>query len=301
MDTPWDWCSGVSSSSIESAQAHVCLNTYSYGSTSGSSSTNGWISYDTLENLISVLNQIPKDAFTPDRMSSKETYRNFFLNQQVENGSISVIDGVNNMAVVINFKNGKVTMLLTDDMEKVQDNSHTYLEPTQVWAVEDPALAEFMHSITLNPPVISYSVGAEYEWQAPLDFAADRFSLELRLLEGWEYEYVTNDTDSGIRCRPEGINDGWIYFSYWPNGFSLEEKDRYYTEGMWSGFPMTKSYPSSVKSTTGFDTRHAIWSYELVNTDIGDFAIINDGADNWFLEYEDQISDTLNLLQFTTE
>ena len=66
-------------------------------------------------------------------------------------------------------------------------------------------------------------------------------------------------------------------------------------------FPRKTSYPSSVKSSTGIDTRHAVWSYQVVNTDIGDFAIINDGADDWFLEYEDQISDTLTLLMFSTE
>ena len=252
--------------------------------------------------LIRVLNEIPKEAFAPDRLLSKESYHSFVINQQTENSTISLIDGVNDLAIVIKYNNGKVTMLLTDEMEKVMDNSLTYLEPTQVWAVNDPGLAEFMlFHVTNNPPVISYSVGAEYEWQTPLGFAADGFSLELRLLEGWEYEYVTNDTDSGIRCRPEGINDGWIYFSYWPNGFSIEEKDRYHAEGQWNGFITKTSYPSSVKSTTGIDTRHAVWSYEVVHTDIGDFAIMNDDADGWFLEYEDQISDTLSILTFTTE
>lgn len=302
MDAPWDWSAGINTEAVKSAQAHVCLNTYSYGSTSGSSSTNGWISYDTLGDLIRVLNEIPKEAFTPDRMVSKESYRSFFINQQTENSTISLIDGVNDLAIVIKYNNGKVTMLLTDEMEKVLDNSHTYLEPTQVWAVNDPGLAEFMlFNVTNNPPVISYSVGAEYEWQTPLDFAADGFSLELRLLEGWEYEYVTNDTDSGIRCRPEGINDGWIYFSFWPDGYIAEEEDFHYEERTWNSFPSKTAYPSGVLEELGFVTREDIWSFEMVNTDAGDFTIINDGADNWFPNFVDEIYDTLTLLQFTTE
>ena len=54
-------------------------------------------------------------------------------------------------------------MLLTDVMEKVREDSHTYLEPTQSWAVDDQALAAFMESVTENTLVISYFVGAEYE------------------------------------------------------------------------------------------------------------------------------------------
>ena len=34
---------------------------------------------------------------------------------------------------------------------------------------------------------------------------------------------------------------------------------------------------------------------------IGDFAIINDGADRWFPEYEDQIHDALTTISFTME
>jgi len=56
-----------------------------------------------------------------------------------------------------------------------------------------------------------------------------------------------------------------------------------------------------VKSNNGVDTRHAVWSYEAVITDIGDFAIINDGADSWFLEYEDQIQDIISYVDFTVE
>lgn len=303
VDAPWDWCSGISSGSIESAQAHVCLNTYSYGSTSGSTSTNGWISYETLGDLIRVLNEIPKEAFTPDRMVSKESYRSFFINQQTENSTISLIDGVNDLAVVIKYNNGKVTMLLTEEMEKVLDNSHTYLEPTQVWAVNDPGLAEFMlFNVTNNPPVISYSVGAEYEWQLPLEFEKDGISLELRLPEGWEHEYVTNATDSGIRCRPEGITDGWIYFSYWPGEYKPVEEDRYIVEGFYYDWPSYTSYADKdVRIQGGMSTYGKIWSYERYDLETGDYAIINDGADAWFAEYKDLIQDIRTLSNITVE
>lgn len=302
VDAPWDWCAGIHAGAVESAKAHVCLNTYSYGNTSGSSSTNGWISYNTLEDLICVLNQIPQSAFIPDRMLSKESYRDFFINQQVENGSISVVDGVNNIAAVINYKDGKVTMLLTDDMEKVLDNSHNYLEPTQVWEVEDPTLAEFMCAVTLNPPVISYSVGAEYDWQSPITFEKDSFALQLRLLEGWEYEYVTNSTDSGIRCRPEGIRDGWIYFSYWPGEYEPVEEDRYIVEGSYRDWMTYTSYADKdVRIPGGMSTYGQVWSYERYDLEEGDYVVINDGADAWFPEYKDRIQDIMTLSNITVE
>lgn len=302
MDAPWDWCAGISTAATESAQAHICLNTYSYGSTSGSTSTNGWISYNTLEDLVLILNRIPKDAFIPDKTISKESYHSFFINQSTQNSSISVIDGVNNIAVIINYRDGKVTMLLTDEMEKVGNNSHTYLEPTQLWAVEDQALSEFMAAVTENPPIINYSVGAEYEWQDPLEFKTEGFSLELRLPEGWEHEYVTHTTDSGIRCRPEGITDGWIYFSYWPGEYKPVEEDRYIVEGFYYDWPSYTSYADKdVRIQGGMSTYGKIWSYERYDLETGDYAIINDGADAWFAEYKDLIQDIRTLSNITVE
>lgn len=302
VDTPWDWCAGITNDAVESARAHVCLNTYSYGNASGSSSTSGWISYDTLEKLISILNQIPKDAFTPDKTISKESYSSFFTNQSVGNSAVSIVDGVNDLAVVIKYCDGKVIMLLTDEMEKVREDSHTYLEPTQIWAVDDPALTTFMESVTENPLVISYFVGAEYEWQAPLEFKTEGFSLELRLLEGWEYEYVTNTTDSGIRCRPEGITDGWIYFSYWPDEYEPVEEGRYIAEGLYFDWVSYTSYAEEdVKIPGGISTYGQVWSYERCDLEDGDYVIINDGADAWFAEYKDRIWDIMTLSTIAVE
>ena len=302
MDAPWDWCSGLSTSAAESAQVHVCLSIYNDGNRSGSTSTNGWISFDTLESLVDILNDIPKDAFVPDKTISRESYRSFFINQQVPNSAVSVIDGVNDIAVAINYQDGKVTMLLTDEMEKVRDNMPAYLEPTQLWLVEDQTLTDFMASIAENPPIINYSVGAEYEWQTPLDFQAEGFSLELRLPEGWEYEYVENTTDSGIRCRPDGITDGWIYFSYWPGEYKPVEKDRYIVEGFYFDWATYTSYADKdVRIPGGMSTYGKIWSYERYDLEIGDYAIINDGADAWFTEYKDLIQAIRTLSNITVD
>ena len=132
-----------------------------------------------------------------------------------------------------------------------------------------------------------------------MDYRVGNFTLNLRLIEGWEGEYVTASGNSGIRCRPAGITDGWIYFSYWPQDYSPEEEDRYYSEGGRGEYQTITSYPSSVKSDLGVDLRHAVWSYRKIDLNYGDYVIINDGADDWFLKYEDQIEDIITLADFS--
>ena len=212
---------------------------------------------------------------------------------------MSIIDDVNQLGVAIRLRKGYVEMILTEDLDNVLERTHGYLKtPAPIWRIENTDMRTFLESIRKNPPVINYSVGAEYEWQDPVEFSKDGFTLKLRLIEDWIIEQVSDGSNSGIRCRPEGVTEGWIYFSFWPNGYSVEEEDRYYSEGQSRGFPSKTSFPSSVESPLGFDTRNAVWSYMAYYTDIGDYVIINDGADSWFQEYEDQISDMITYMNF---
>ncbi|MEF2838269.1 MAG: hypothetical protein U0N82_11170, partial [Oscillospiraceae bacterium] len=301
VDAPWDWCAGVNVYAISDADVYACLAVTSNGGSTYVSGTNGVLPADRLSQFIGVLNQVPKDAFS-DSGRAEKTFRWFAHEQTEGSASISVIDGVNQLAVAIRIREGYLEMIMTEELDKAQDSTSEYLNPAAtVWTIRDPALSDFMKKLAENPTVINYSVGAEYDWQGPIEFSKGKFNLELYLIEDWIYEEVQNSTNSGVRCRPKDVEEGWLYFSFWSNGYSVQEEERYYEEGGWSFFPRKTSYPSSVKSSTGIDTRHAIWSYHVINTDIGDFAIINDGADEWFLEYEDEISDTLTILQFTTE
>ena len=299
MDAPWDWCAGIHSAAVESAQVHVCLYAYSNGNTSGSSSTNGTISYDTLEELIAILNRLPRDAFTPEKVVKERPYHSILNNQQERNTSLGIVDGVNNLGVVLNYQDGKLTLLLTDEMKKVKGKEEAYLNPTQMWLVQDQELLDFMAEITENPPVITYFVGSEYEWQEPLEISLGDSSVTLRLIEGWEYERVKNPADSGIRCRPAGVTEGWLYFSFWPEGYHPQEENRLLVEGFSWNWKTITSYSDEAGTPTNFDVADAVWSYRKTELDSGDYVVINEGADSWFRDYRDQIDDTMMLTQIT--
>ena len=302
VDSPWDWCACVNSNAISNAEVCLCLDVTSSGNSVNITGTNGNLLSDSFQRLLPILNQIPQESFIKtDKYTSD--YSQFVWGDHLEGScSVSLIDGVNEMAVVIRTYKGSVEMILTGELDKAQQNDHGYLNtPAVIWTVKNPALRTYLDDVRENTPIINYTVGAEYNWQYPIEFSKGKFNLTLYLTEDWIYEEVNNSTDSGIRCRPKDVEEGWIYFSFWPGGYSAEKEDLHYEERTWNRFPTKIAYPSGVLEKLGHVTRDDVWSFEMVNTDVGDFVIINDGADDWFANYVDQISDTLSLLQFTTE
>ena len=167
------------------------------------------------------------------------------------------------------------------------------MENAWQWRIQDEKLDAFLEGFWKEPPVIFYTVGAEYDWQTPVKFRYEDFSLNLNLIEGWVYEEVPfNGESTGVRCRPGDERAGWLYFSYWPEGYAPVETDRYISEGYWDTRTYT-SYPASAE-TEG--TRDAIWSYSGHRSlEHGDYVVINQGADGWFRAYSDQILDTTTL------
>ena len=297
-DEPWTWCTGIRSSAVETAQFSACLANFSDGSTISSQGTSGYISYATLEELLEILNKLPRGAFTPDKLVSQEDYRSLFHQRLENNTAFSIIDGVNGIAVILQYSDGKVTMLLTDELDKARNLDRSYLEPTQLWEVRSPELLAFLKTAVDEIPLITYSVGAEYEWQAPLYLEEDGFLLALRLPQGWEYEQITNAADHGIRCRPEDASRGWLYFSYRKQEYTPQETDRYMDRNYINNTYVYTSWPADVKQPGYFSTEDKCWSYRRYDLEQGDFVIINQGADDWFAEYRDQIDDMITISNF---
>lgn len=291
----WKWMSGVTVDAISSAKANVCLE-YIYSDFSAhSSSTAGSLNRQTLEQLLAILNEIPQNALSSGEAITADIFRDAVVpNNQVGCG-ISLLDGVNGLVVGIRWTKGETAIIITSQTE--QYDARWGGEKDQLkahrWVIQNEKLDTFLEDFWKEPPVILYTVGAEYDWQTPIKFRYEDFSLNLYLIEGWVYEQVPFDGEStGIRCRPGDETTGWLYFSYWPEGYAPVETDRYISEGYGWGGPIYTSYPASAE-TEG--TRDAIWSYQRMPLTRGDYAIINDGADGWFREYSDQILDTTTL------
>lgn len=299
-DEPWKWTSQITPLAIRSAKAYATLEYEQTDNSTHSSSTNGAISQETLQNLLTILNEIPKEAITPGENVQGCNFRDIAQDFKGTSCSITLLDGTNDLAVAIRWTGDKAEMLLTSQTEQYSDRFAEYLQNARLWVIQDEKLEAFLQSFWEEPQVIMYTVGGEYNWQTPIDFQYGDFSLKLNLIDSWIYEQVpyTAEGHTGIRCRPRDVDSGWIYFSYWPAGFSPEEEpDRLIIEGSSVLGPFYTSYPSSAGTPNNFSTRGVIWSYQRTPLQQGDYAVINEGADSWFLTYQDQINDTMLLAE----
>lgn len=292
----WKWMSGVTVDAISSARAEVCLEYTRTDFSAHSSSTSGTLNRQTLARLLAILNEIPQDALSAGKPIRDDSFRNAVESNDEEGCGISLLDGVNGLAVGIHWTNDETFILLTSETEQYSARrlEAAAMENAWQWRIQDEKLDAFLEGFWKEPPVIFYTVGAEYDWQTPVKFRYEDFSLNLNLIEGWVYEEVPFDGESaGVRCRPGDETTGWLYFSYWPEGYAPVETDRYIAEGYGWGAPIYSSYPASAE-TEG--TRDAIWSYSEHRTlGHGDYVVINQGADGWFRAYSDQILDTTTL------
>ena len=292
----WKWMSGVTVDAISSARAEVCLEYTRTDFSAHSSSTSGTLNRQTLEQLFAILNEIPQDALSAGKPIRDDSFRNAVESNDEEGCGISLLDGVNGLAVGIHWTKDETFILLTSETEQYSARrlEAATMENAWQWRIQDEKLDAFLEGFWKEPPVIFYTVGAEYNWQTPVKFRYEDFSLNLNLIEGWVYEEVPfNGESAGVRCRPGDEMTGWLYFSYWPEGYAPVETDRYIAEGYGWGTSVYTSYPASAE-TEG--TRDAIWSYYRHRSlGHGDYVVINQGADGWFRAYSDQILDTTTL------
>lgn len=292
----WKWMSGVTVDAISSARAEVCLEYTRTDFSAHSSSTSGTLNRQTLARLLAILNEIPQDALSAGKPIRDDSFRNAVESNDEEGCGISLLDGVNGLTIGIHWTKDETFILLTSETEQYSARrlEAATMENAWQWRIQDEKLDAFLEGFWKEPPVIFYTVGAEYNWQTPVKFRYEDFSLNLNLIEGWVYEEVPFDGESaGVRCRPGDEMTGWLYFSYWPEGYAPVETDRYIAEGYGWGAPIYSSYPASAE-TEG--TRDAIWSYYRHRSlGHGDYVVINQGADGWFRAYSDQILDTTTL------
>lgn len=294
---PAAWCAGITGDAIETARVYVEYRQQLDGNTVRQSSSNGPISHRELSVLLEYLTRLPEGAFRKSG-TTRDSFHGLLVNFPGQEGiSVNLTDGVNGLTAVLRCSGDVLELILTEERDKVEDKE-LYLEPMPVWSLEAPELQGYLTGMLADPPVITYTVGAEYGWQPPIPVTMGEKTVALRLIEGWEYEYVERKDRTGIRCRPAGEKSGWLEFRFWPKGYSPREKDRYLQEGSNGTWPIITSWPAEVSTPASFDTRDFIWSYMSLQTDQGDYAIILDGDADWFAEQKDAIRDTVTLSSF---
>ena len=112
----------------------------------------------------------------------------------------------------------------------------------------------------------------------------------------WEYEiveYTDGETPFGIRGRPINQDSGWIFYSCWPGGFTTDtteymESNRNCTLADGSDWTVeyTCHYPDDPVMLT---PNWRLWSSMEITGIPGNFAIINEGAGNWFYDHRYEI------------
>ena len=302
-DQPWNWTKQISASQVEQASIYLLHETERDGNSTSQSISDGTFSAERFSQMLEILNAIPKEAFLEESLplGAADTYATLRIQLFGRGISVSILDRVNSLAVVFRYYGTVVEMAMCDDMEKIEDDSLYLKDSVTCWKISDPALTQYMQSLMEDPPIVNYLVGSGFEWTEPVEFAYGDFALTLQMIEGWECRTVEGTPGArsfGVRCRPEGTADGWLYFSFWPGGYEPPEENRWYGEGSWMGYPSVRSYPDQVL-TDSLDAREAVWSYYRVRTGIGDFAIINEGADAWFPEYREAIDAVISLCGFS--
>ena len=293
---PWKWMSNVTTDAISSAQANVCLEYTHTDSSSRTTSNDGVLNEQTLERLFAILNEIPQDEIGPGQPVTGRSFSDAVESNDEVGCGISLLDGVNCLAVGIRWTKEETSIVMTSQVEQYGARSYEVgaMQNGWQWVIRDEKLDTFLEGFWKEPPVINCPLGREYDWQPPMDFQYADFRMTLNLINGWVYEEVPFDGEStGIRCRPGDETTGWLYFSYWPEGYAPVETDRYISESYGWEPDVYASYPASAE-TEG--TSDAIWSYLRMPLGHGDYVVINQGADSWFRAYSDQILDTTTLV-----
>ena len=300
-NSPWDWTSQVTENAISSAEANVV---WEYTATAGGSSqsmTFGALNQELLEQLLEILHEIPQSAFSPSDEDVSSWSGTDLRRTLTEPGStLALFDGVNHMCAVIRSTSQGLRFALCDDLARIDNPMEPLLETVTYWNLEDSALSSYMQALMGDAPLITYGIGGEYRWQDPIYFEEGALSLVLELPDDWTYEvesYTPQAESYGVRCRPEAVSEGWIYFSFWPEGYHPQETNRYIHTGRWNDLPLEISYPHTVHGSGYLDTRGTVWSYRMAHAEQGDYVVINQNADSWFPTYEDQISDILTYTQ----
>ena len=289
VDTPWEWMQQATMNCAESARFH-----FSQGSTNHS----GTLSAYHLKKLLSVLKEIPEGALHKGEFYEKTSSTDLYYSGS--GITIAIADRVNGLIVILRTVSGQSQIILHGDLDQMWNGGYKP-QDVQVWNIQDNALSACLSELTAHSPLVYTFVGGQYQWDTQItEVSGAGAAISMRLLADWQREIVTYTEGAasfGVRCRPAEESEGWIYFSFWPDGYHPQEVNRYYNEHYRRDHFGYASYPIAV-SWNGFLGDVTPWSHQRFPTDLGDYAIINQGADGWLLKYAREIDAMDTLCEF---
>ena len=247
-----------------------------------------------LDQLIPHVNSLTKKDFSP--MEPVKTASSGMIpTASYHHFCVFLCDQVNSIAAAFVYKDGETELWVSEELSGIQDDPD-YEATFSRWKIQDEELSKCLIQLNRHCPPLGLFAGWSHEWNQ-LEMENQNHGITLQVIDGWETETVPCSdakTPWGIRCRPADETEGWLFFSFWPQGYHPQETDRYIEKrSNLKGFSDVRtSYPASFQDDSA-DPESGIWSYQLFRAGAGDYVILNEGADAWFMDYVSEIRETI--------
>lgn len=292
---PYAWIQGLTPEAIHQVRVGY--------SRSGSGSISSPLSSVAFEELSSLLKALPEEALIlPETIGQGGSdHIRYYLSER-PNLAISFLDAANDLGVVVRYYEytagtHQLEFLMVEGADTLSNENHNYIQQVHKWVIDSPQLMEWFQKMAAYPPYAQMVAGHWLDFdQEALILSDGETTLNISTIKDWTYA-VTEPSEGqesfGVRFRPPEETDGWIYISFWPQGYANTEKNRYlnHSSSGYTSYPLTVLYPNGM-STSGEN-----WSVSVDYYENGDYVILNEGADQWFDQYEEEIRiQTLSVL-----
>ncbi len=307
-DKPWIWAQKLNSSMLERLSVQTMTqyspkqNEAGEITSTGSSSSSGVYNTPYVQPLMDLIHQLKPKAFKDSGTVQKSYLRKLLTPRHTDSPCtlITFQDGVNKKILAIRQEQDTLDFFMSQDYERIV-NDDMHFVSFRHWKLQDEALLDYMKSLEKNSPCLTTFVGWKHEWGTPIEMAHGDAKITLPIIASWDTELVPPSEEEapwGVRIRPHG-EEGWMFFSFWPQGFHKEEENRYYGESTSYEFDkVITSYPDSVVTENGCNITGAIWSWKLYSGAVGDYVILSEGADSWMNTHFDELDDIILLCRF---
>lgn len=296
-EDPFLWASEISPEAIREATRH----TYS-----GRMFVTSRMSGPRFEILIEHLNSLPKDAFGP-----MQEFSGPFATIETKEPNVGAVlqDAANGLTAAVRYyQSGERDVLQLLMVPELKNSDYLIVpEPhAKLWEIHDEELLSYMKELYEKESLVHVRYASWLNWKEDtLSLSCEDAAIEILPCDEWIYETVSPSGESpsfGFRARPQAIEEGWLYFSFWPDRYDPIEENRYYDTWPSSASEFddgVTSYRSTRVNRFSNDPWRNVWSYQKQCTDIGDFAIISTFSNKDFKEYLEEITAVRYMCHFS--